>query len=103
MRELKDLPNKEGFIFTGITKKLESRVCIVLLKDGKHTSKGLFTPEPDFSELYGWETLEETKQKWFVLKKEIESDRFPNCPECETVLTNGKCTNTGCNQNERNL
>jgi predicted GIY-YIG superfamily endonuclease len=65
MRQLKDLPNDEGFLFTGLTKKYESRMYEVILKDGKYTTR------PDFSDLVGWETFEETRKKWEIYKKEI--------------------------------
>lgn len=58
MKQLRDLPNLEGFRFTGIDLDGKEHACMVA-KDaiGMHTVKRIADMEPFFMRLYGWKYL----------------------------------------------
>jgi hypothetical protein len=60
MRKLKDLPNQDGYEFTGITVSGSVPCKVMKGEDGLHHVSGV-----EYDRLIGWETHEETHQKWF--------------------------------------
>ena len=55
MRELKDLPNTEGFRFIGITKLGNRLPCIVARSEGIFRAMDCGTGAPIYNNLVGWE------------------------------------------------
>jgi hypothetical protein len=63
MRDIKDIPNKDGYRFTGFTKR--GAIPFVVSRDsaGLHHATSVDGAEK-YRDLMGWETHAETKLRW---------------------------------------